>query len=103
MLHQATGDLPAGVLQASRAWPDDDWNAAVERLRARGWLDGEGALTASGRARRDEIEARTDELMLPCWNILGDDTCAELRTLVRPWSRAISASAFDPNVLRGEE
>jgi hypothetical protein len=103
VLHQATGELPPGVLQTSRAWPDDEWKAAVERLQARGWIDRDGALTASGRVVRDDIEARTDELMLPCWNILGDDTCAELRALVRPWSRAISATAFDPNVLRGDQ
>ena len=103
VLHQATGELPPGVLQTSRAWPDDEWKAAVERLQARGWIDRDGALTASGRVVRDDIEARTDELMLPCWEVIGEDACAELRALVRPWSRAISASAFDPSVLRGDQ
>src|SRR5262249_35302861 len=48
VLPQATGELPPGVLQASRAWPDEPWNAATDRLRSRGWLDADGALTAAG-------------------------------------------------------
>src|SRR3954468_4649814 len=36
VLHEATGDLPRGVLQASRAWSDDDWNAARARMNERG-------------------------------------------------------------------
>ncbi len=57
----ATGAPPAD-LQQSRGWSADDWAAAVDRLRARGWLDAGGALTADGRARRDRIETATDDL-----------------------------------------
>jgi hypothetical protein len=90
LIHDATGDLPAGILQASRAWPDDDWNAAHARLQARGWLSDEGGLTDDGRAARAWVETTTDELMLRCWEPLGDDACRRLRALVRPYSRVIS-------------
>ena len=36
VVHAATGDVPDAALQSSRAWPEDDWDAAVERLQARG-------------------------------------------------------------------
>ena len=36
VLHGASGDVAPAVLQASRAWPDDQWAAACDRLVARG-------------------------------------------------------------------
>ena len=64
LIHAATGDVPAGVLQATRAWPDDEWRAAADALRSRGWLTGDAGLTLTdaGRRHRDWVEARTDEL-----------------------------------------
>lgn len=94
VVHDATGDLPSGVLQASRAWSDDEWAAAVGWVRARGWLDADGSLTAEGRESRQWVEDRTDELMLPCWDRLGDAGCARLRELARPFSRTITDQAF---------
>jgi hypothetical protein len=94
VIHQATGDIAPGLLQASRGWPDDEWHAAEEKVRARGWLADDGTLTETGRASRDWVEARTDELALACWERLGDDACARLRELVRPFSRAIVDQGF---------
>ncbi|MGH8994401.1 MAG: SCO6745 family protein, partial [Acidimicrobiia bacterium] len=34
----ATGAVPRPTLQDNRKWSDDEWAAAEERLRARGWL-----------------------------------------------------------------
>ena len=36
-----------------------------------------------------EIEDRTDRLGLQPYEAIGEDGCAELRSLVRPWSKAI--------------
>jgi hypothetical protein len=94
VVHDATGDLPRGVLQQSRAWGDDAWNATVKQVRERGWLDDDGELTEAGRASRAWVEDRTDALMVPCWERLGDDGCQRLRTLVRPWSTAIAQQAL---------
>src|SRR5262245_43148475 len=91
VLHGATGDVAARLLQATRGWSDDAWAAAVDRLRARGWVEPDGEFTAAGREARQAIEDRTDELALEPWRVLGDDGCAELRALVRPWSKAIVA------------
>lgn len=90
--HAASGDVPRAALQTSRAWRDDDWQAAAERLADRGWIDDDGAFTDAGRAARDAIEQRTDELAAPPWAVIGEEACDRLRTLVRPLSKAIVAS-----------
>jgi hypothetical protein len=92
VIHGATGEVPSAVLQSSRAWPDEEWKAAEDRLRSRGWLDGSGALTDAGRAHRTWVEDRTDELASGPWATIGEDGCARLRELVRPWSKALVES-----------
>jgi len=87
--HGAAGDIAPNVLQSSRQWPDDEWDAALQRLRDKGWVDEGGSFTALGRERRQWIEDRTDELALPAWEAIGEDACTRLRALVRPWSKAI--------------
>jgi hypothetical protein len=86
------GGVTSQVLKASRAWPDDEWQAAEERLRERGWIDGDGRFTAKGEAAREQIEAATDERAMAPWKALGEDACDELRAQIRPWSRTISSS-----------
>jgi len=90
--HAAMGEIAGSVLKGSRRWPDDEWDAAVESLRARGWLDAEGAFTNHGRERRAWIEERTDELAMRPWERIGEDACTRLRTMVRPWSKTIVES-----------
>ncbi len=70
--HTATGKgmSPKWVL-ATRGWTRDDWDAASERLRERGLLDGAGELTAAGVSLRKEIEAATDRLDLAPYEHLG--------------------------------
>jgi hypothetical protein len=89
--HAASGDVPAAVLQSSRAWSDDQWAAAVDRLRSRGLVDADGAFTDAGRALRQAIEDRTDEASVGAYEVLGDEGCSRLRALARPWSKAIVA------------
>lgn len=89
VLHEASDEVAAGVLQTSRAWPDDEWASAQEELRRRGWLAGDGSLTEEGRTHRQWVEDRTDELALGPWQTLGDEACERLRHLVRPFSRTI--------------
>ncbi len=89
--HGAAGEVPAPVLQATRGRSDEDWNAAVESLRSRGWLDDRGAFTEIGRTARQAIEDTTDRLAIEPYAAIGEAGCAELRRLVRPWSAALSA------------
>jgi len=87
--HAAAGDVPARVLLATRAWPEDDWQRAADHLRQRGWLEpgDELRFTASGARRRQEIEDGTDALSSLPYQALGEEGCTELRALVRPWSK----------------
>jgi hypothetical protein len=89
ILHGATGDVPASILQASRRWSDDEWATGIDSLASRGLVDADGAFTDAGRALRDGIESRTDELATPPWAAIGEAACDELRRLVRPASKAI--------------
>jgi hypothetical protein len=94
VLHDATGVLPSGVLQQTRAWSDAEWEEARVSLRDRGWMTGD-ALSAEGRQARDAIERQTDDLAMAPWRGLGESSCQRLRELVRPWSKAIvSSGAF---------
>jgi len=87
--HAATGDVPKAALRATRQWPQSSWEAAVARLQDRGWLLPDGSFTPDGRASRQRVEDLTDQLAVAPWAHLGEEKCARLRELVRPWSRAI--------------
>lgn len=91
VVHAASGDVGADVLKATRAWPDTEWDRAVDALTARGLLDEDGSFTDAGRDLRQQIEERTDRLAAPAWAELTDEEGAEMRSLVRPWSRAVFA------------
>ena len=88
----AEASVPAEVLRRTREWDQDAWAAAGDRLRARGILDDAGALTPDGAAVRAAVEETTDEQAMAPWRHLGEDDAARLRTLVRPFSKAIVAS-----------
>lgn len=89
---QADGLLPPDVLKVTRAWPEDQWQAAIERLQDRGWIDAEGKLTPEGQAGRDLIEQLTDERAMRPWLTLGEELCEQLRDQVRPLSKTIVAN-----------
>jgi hypothetical protein len=80
--------LPARSYVRTRAWSDDDLDAGQERLRSRGLIDGDGALTRDGRAAREVIEVATDRQVRPALDALGEDLSALLDHL-EPWSRAV--------------
>lgn len=96
ILHVAFADTwTRKGLQSTRVYSDEQWDAAVESLRTRGWLDADAKLTEEGHARREAIEAQTDALALAPWMHLGQERTDRLVELVRPLSRAISeAGAF---------
>ncbi len=96
LTYEATGAVPAGVLQATRGWSDAHWEAGRARLRERGWLDAGDRLTGAGRESRDAVERGTDELAMAPWRHLGPAGCARLRELARPLSEALVASGDFP-------
>ena len=91
VIHAATGDVPASVLRSTRGWDDLSWEAGVESVRRRGWLEpGDAlALNDAGRSHRQTVEDRTDLLAVAAYAALGDERCAELRALARPLSKSV--------------
>ena len=90
VMHVAQGDAwTREPLRKTRGYSNEEWDGALARLRERGWVDEGEGFTDEGRAVRQRIEDRTDELALPAWERLGEQGCARLRELVRPLSKAI--------------
>lgn len=77
-------------LRASRAWADEDWDAAASRLRERGWLAGDGTLTEEGERERNAIEEMTDRLAAPPFERIGRDGTERLFDLLRPLAQALN-------------
>jgi len=81
--------LDDGQMRTMRGWSEEEWAAAVEGTRARGWVDAAGALTPAGVAARRGLEERTDELALGPARALGEAGCARLTALLGELSRRI--------------
>jgi len=96
VIHAATGEIPAEVLQQTRGWPDGTWATAIDRMRARGFVEPDEPLrlTEAGQTHRQWVEDRTDALAVRAYEPLGEEGCARLRALVRPLSRAVVDSGF---------
>ncbi|WP_425321052.1 SCO6745 family protein [Actinoplanes teichomyceticus] len=96
LVWRASLDSSRDVLQPPRGWTDEQWEAAAERLTARGWLAG-GAATAPAHAARDRVERRTDELAAAPWRALGPDATARLAGLLEPVAAAAGRVLPFPN------
>lgn len=96
--HLASGELalPPSLLQGTRGWSDDEWEAGQERLRRRGHLDPSGdlTLTEAGRAARDRVEASTDAAALGPWSALSDPDIDRLRELSAPFTKTVAKAMF---------
>jgi hypothetical protein len=99
VVHVASGEVPIDFLKSSRGWSDAEWDAGVERVRSRGWLDPQAggdatlSLSEAGKTIRQRVEDETDVLAVFPYESIGEHGCAELRTLARPFSRAVVDAA----------
>jgi hypothetical protein len=75
----------------TRAWTQAQFDAATERLQARGLLDADCGLTDAGRDAREAVEVATDEQLRPAVDALGDDV-DELFAMMSPWGAAVRAA-----------
>ncbi|MFG2004007.1 MarR family winged helix-turn-helix transcriptional regulator [Spirillospora sp. NPDC048911] len=65
--------------------------AVVDGLRGRGLVDGNGEFTAAGRELRERVEALTDELAAPVYDVLSTDELDELIAGLEPIAAARQA------------
>jgi hypothetical protein len=82
VLAAGAGQLPGSFLREYRGWSEEEWAAAVGRLRDRGWVEEDGSLTEAGRSGRDGRERCTDELAMAPWRQLGAKSCDRLLELL---------------------
>ena len=90
LLSELYWGLPMRSYSRTRGWTNEQFDAAAERLAARG-LVGDAALTDEGRRVREEIELATDLQMRAAVEALGDD-CDELFAILAPWADAVRAA-----------
>jgi hypothetical protein len=86
--------LPLRTYIRTRAWSDDDLDAAEARLEQRGLVAG-GAFTAEGRTAREQVELVTDEQCRAIVDGLGDDV-DELLAILGPWGERVRAAGGYP-------
>lgn len=77
-----SGVIGADELRGMRGWSEEEWTAAADGLRERGWMDADGRLTAEGEAGRRRVEERTDRLASRPVEALGEAGCERLTTLL---------------------
>jgi hypothetical protein len=82
----------------SRGWSEEELDAAVDRLRGRGYLDGD-AITPAGWALREEIETATDDMERRVVAALGDDAERLFATL-DPWCERVVGQGGYPTRVR---
>jgi hypothetical protein len=87
--------LPMRTYIRTRAWSDEQLDAAEGRLVARR-LVADGAFTEAGGALRASVEEATDAQCGPMLDALGDDL-EELLGILGPWGAAIRAAGGYPS------
>ncbi|MYW62822.1 hypothetical protein GTY65_01820 [Streptomyces sp. SID8379] len=101
--HVATGKgMAPRFLLATRGWSTDDYDAAAQRLRARGLLtaDEELTLTEEGVRLRAEIEERTDVMDRAPYDHLGDAGVSRLTELATAFiGTALGNGAFPDDLI----
>ena len=99
--HAASGDVPAAILQATRSWSDEEWQAGVEGLVAKGIVNADGTFTDAGRTQREAIEDATDRAAMAPYAELGDDAALTLRGTGKHLSRlVVDAGLLTPDPSR---
>lgn len=71
MAGRGHGNRP--TILAIRGWNEEEWDAALESLRSRGWIGADGELTESGVEAHSAIERHTDALAGEPVRRLGED------------------------------
>src|SRR4051794_28596493 len=92
--------LPARAYTPTRGWSTAEMDAGFERLQRLGLMSDDERITDAGRAFREEVEVRTDELERPILEALGDDL-DELVDHLDGWSDAIVAAGSSPPRVAG--
>ena len=93
-------EMPTKYYHSGRGWRPSQLDAGLDRLRCRGWIDGDPVtFTSRGRAVREWIEASTNAQQQPVLDAIGDDY-DELLGYLEPWAAAIVGAGYYPTDIR---
>ncbi|MFF7138442.1 hypothetical protein ACFZBZ_39755 [Streptomyces sp. NPDC008196] len=81
----------------SRGWSAGEWEAARERLTARGLVHGNGEATDAGRDLRHRVEHHTDQLAAVPWQLLGAARADRLADLLGDFWVAVLSTGLLPS------
>ncbi|MFF9626855.1 hypothetical protein [Streptomyces griseosporeus] len=82
---------------ASRGWSPLEWEAARQRLVARGLVEEDGTATEAGRELRRRVEQDTDRLATAPWQSLGPESTERLSALLGDYWVAVISSGLLPS------
>ncbi len=82
-------------MRSTRGWSDEEWAAGVERVTARGLVDGD-ALSEEGLTFRTDLERETDRMALEGWAHVGLDGTRRVAELAAPLRSTALASGILP-------
>jgi len=88
---------PLREFSSTRGWSAEQVGAAIERLRARGLIDGD-ALSTTGAAFRHHIERATDASQVELVDALGDGLDWVVATANRFAAQVVAAGAFTDDI-----
>jgi hypothetical protein len=72
--------------------PRQQLTAVLDGLRDRGLVDGAGGLTDAGREIKERVEAVTDDLAAPAYDVLSARQLDELIAGLEPIAAAVRAA-----------
>lgn len=96
LIKLAASESEPDTLRSSRQHSDTAWAAGRAALEDRHWVDAVG-LTADGRAARERIEQRTDQLAARPWAELGADGTAALEEIIQHAAALVADDIPYPN------
>jgi hypothetical protein len=90
-------DLDAGTMKRLRGWSDEQWDAEIVRLRDRGLLAADGAITSAGLASLSRAEATTNRLAAGPWHSIATERVFEIARALEPIALACAEIIAFPN------
>ena len=92
VLHALDLDMPAEQFGRIHHLPAAQIAAVIDGMRGRGLIGDDGWLTGSGRAVKQRVETRTDDLAAPPYEILEPGEIDELVTTLEPLAGLLVAA-----------
>ena len=92
--------IPVKTYTRSRAWSDEQQDAALDRLRSRGLVTDGNEFTDEGRRVREQVEVDTDRQERRIIEAIGEENVDELCGILEPWDEQIRAAGGYPKSVK---